>query len=61
MLQDEDVAAYLKLTSKEKLAAVTKAAAAQKQLKQQIKQLEEDLKVGLFMLQCDCPWQVCCC
>ena len=58
ILQDEDVAAYLKLTSKEKLAAVTKAAAVQKQLKQQIKELEEDLKVGLFMLHCYCAWQV---
>ena len=51
MLQDKDVAAYLKLTTKEKLGAATKAAAAQKLLNQEIEQLKVDLKVCLLLLQ----------
>ena len=45
MSQDEDVAAHLKLTTKEKLVAVAKAAAAEKLLKQENEQLKLDLKV----------------
>ena len=60
MLQDEDVEMFLKLTTKEKVEAASQAAAAQKLLKKQVKQLEQDLEVSSSITYCSLHHIICC-
>ena len=52
ILQDDDIDTFLKLSTKEKVEAVSRAAAAQKLLKKSIKQLEQDLKASFSITSC---------